>query len=92
MGNPKKRKVEGGRITAKGTQPETARYTPPGTYSQKQISAPWVPVVMFGLLLIGMLLILCNYVGWVPGGTDNIYLLVGLGFILGGIITATQLH
>ena len=47
---------------------------------------------MFGLLLIGMILILCNYVGWVPGGTDNIYLLVGLGFILGGIMTATQLH
>jgi len=32
-----------------------------------------------------------NYVDVVlPGATSNGYLLLGLGFILGGIITATQ--
>ena len=33
----------------------------------------------------GLLLILLNYMGLVPGGeTDNLYLLVGLGAIGGG--------
>ncbi len=92
MGKPPKKRVEGGRVTAKGTQPESTRYTPPGVYSHEKISAPWVPVVMFGLLIVGVVIILANYVGWVPGDTSNWYLLLGLGFVLGGIITATQFH
>ena len=52
----------------------------------------WVPVLMFGLLAVGSLVIIVNYLGLLPGGTDNWYLLAGLGLILGGIITATQLH
>ena len=39
---------------------------------------------------IGILVILLNYVQLLPGATDNLYLLLGLGLILGGIITATQ--
>ena len=48
------------------------------------------------LLLIGvmsispMLIIFFNYVAWLPGGTNNTYLLIGLASILGGIVTATQ--
>jgi|TARA_B100001964_G_scaffold64964_1_gene74065 hypothetical protein len=45
---------------------------------------------MFGLLGLGILIIFFNYVGWMPGGTSNGILLLGLGSILGGIITATQ--
>ena len=52
----------------------------------------WVPVLMFTLLAIGLVVIFCNYLGVLPGGTKNTYLLVGLGSILGGIITATQYH
>ena len=37
-------------------------------------------------------LIFLNYMGVLPGDTKNSYLLVGLGFILGGIVTATQYH
>ncbi|CAB4763347.1 unannotated protein [freshwater metagenome] len=53
-------------------------------------SPMWVPVLMFTLLGIGIIVILLNYVQLLPGATDNWYLLLGLGFILGGIITATQ--
>ena len=53
-------------------------------------SPMWVPVLMFTLLGIGIIVILPNYVQLLPGATDNWYLLLGLGFILGGIITATQ--
>jgi hypothetical protein len=47
---------------------------------------------MFSLLAAGVLIIFFNYVGWLPGGTSNSFLLLGLGSILGGIITATQFH
>ena len=47
---------------------------------------------MFGLLGLGILIIFFNYVGWMPGGTSNGILLLGLGSILGGIITATRYH
>ena len=95
---PPKRKVKGGRVTPKGGQPvpsnrpaPSSRYTPPVPQSQK-VSPPWVPVLMFALLGIGLLIIFLNYLGVLPGDTKNSYLLVGLGFILGGIVTATQYH
>jgi len=94
---PPKRKVKGGRVTPKGgpqparsgRPPASSRYTPPIPQEQK-VSAPWVPVVMFALLGIGLLVIFLNYLGVLPGDTKNSYLLVGLGFILGGIVAATQ--
>ena len=93
---PPKRKVQGGRVTPKGgpsarpARPEaSSRYTPPIPQEYK-VSAPWVPILMFALLGIGLVVIFCNYLGVLPGGTKNSYLLVGLGAILGGIVTATQ--
>lgn len=83
-GNPK--------ATSSRTTPSpTSRYTPPvpGEY---KVSPRWVPILMFSLLGAGMVMIFCNYLGLVPGGTSNWYLLGGLGLILGGIITATQYH
>jgi hypothetical protein len=92
---PPKRKVKGGRVTPKGG-PQAAgrpaastRYTPPVPQEFK-VSPRWVPVLMFALLGIGLLVIFLNYLGILPGGTKNTYLLVGLGAILGGIMTATQ--
>lgn len=92
---PPKRKVHGGRVTPKGgparaQRPEaSSRYTPPIPQEFK-VSPTWVPILMFGLLGLGLAVIFCNYLGVLPGGTKNTYLLVGLGSILGGIVTATQ--
>ena len=94
---PPKRKVKGGRVTPKGgassasaPRPDaSSRYTPPVPKEYK-VSPWWVPVLMFGFLGIGLLVIFLNYLGVLPGDTKNSYLLVGLGFILGGIMTATQ--
>lgn len=95
MSTPPKRKPQGGRVTAKGTQTGASgasRYTAPIPESQKR-SPLWVPILLFSFLGLGALLIILNYTGLVPGGeASNTYLLVGLGLILGGIITATQLH
>lgn len=66
------------------------RYTPPSSHAT--LPSPWwVPAIMFGLLVIGALIIMLNYMGTF-GDPANWRLLVGLGFILGGIITATQLR
>jgi hypothetical protein len=112
MARPVKRKIEGGRTTAKGTTSDkrassthagagaptsSGRYTPPIPREVK-VSPTWVPVLMFVLLGLGMLVILANYVSLIPGiwildeSPNNWYLIIGLTFILGGIVTATQYH
>lgn len=97
---PAKRRIDsGGRVTPKGGPAKTqrtgdatgsSRYTPPTASTLNMPSPTWVPVLMFTLLGLGMLTILLNYVSLLPGAVSNWYLLAGLGFILGGIITATQ--
>lgn len=106
MATPPKKKQTGGRVTPKGTRPDdrartatgegghpgsSTRYTPPVPMSDK-VSPPWVAPTMFGLLGLGALTIIVNYLDLLPGGTNNWYLFLGLGFVLGGIITATKLH
>jgi hypothetical protein len=81
--NPK-----GGRVTPK----QNKRYTPPVPRADK-VSPLWVPIVMFTSLALGMLIILVNYVDLLPGdGPNNYYLLVGLGLITVGFITANRLQ
>jgi len=103
---PPKRKT-GGRTTPKGTKPHdtrsanpthnehgvaaSTRYTPPVPSYVKE-SPRWVPILMFALFIVGALIILLYYVGAVPGGRSNYYLVAGLGFILGGLYTATKYH
>ena len=45
---------------------------------------------MFACLGLGMVIIITNYVDVLPGGTSNWYLLIGLGLITVGFLTATQ--
>lgn len=68
----------------------SSRYTPPSARDLDLPSPMWVPILMFTLFGLGMLVIFLNYVELLPGSVSNWYLLVGLGLILGGIITATQ--
>ncbi len=69
----------------------SARYTPPGgqgAYAQGP-SPWWVPALLFGFLIIGALIIMLNYMG-VFGEAQNLRLVIGLAFILAGILTSTQ--
>lgn len=85
---PAKRRVQGGRVTPKGTR---AGARPDNSMSAGHEPSPtWLAALMFGLLGLGVLIIFFNYVGWMPGGMKNIYLMIGLGSILGGILTATR--
>lgn len=68
----------------------SGRYTPPSSAPGAQLPSPWwVPALMFGLLILGALVIMLNYMG-VFGDAENYRLIIGLALILGGIITATQ--
>jgi hypothetical protein len=99
---PPKRKTGGGRVTPKGTRPgdqkfanpttneagvgRSARYTPPVTAAMKA-PKPWIPYVMVGLFLAGMVIIILRNLVF----TGNTWLtLIGLGAILGGLYTATK--
>jgi len=84
---PAKRAAKGGRTTPKAV--ESGRYTAPIPKSEK-VSPLWVPVLMFTCLGLGMVIIITNYVNVLPGGTSNWYLLIGLGLITVGFLTATQ--
>jgi len=81
---PNKRRTSG-----RTTPPATTRYTPPIPEAVKE-SPRWVPILMFVLLGVGSLVILFYYLGFVPGGRSNWYLLSGLVMVLGGLFTATR--
>ena len=87
---PAKKRVQGGRVTPKGTR--TGAPVDHSMSAGHASSPTWMTVLLFGLLGLGILIIFFNYVGWMPGGTSNGFLMLGLGSILGGIITATQYH
>jgi len=80
-----------GNPTGEGRNSVSGRYTAP-IPPEFKVSPTWVPVLMFTLLGLGALVIFLNYLGLLPGATDNKYLLLGLGLVLGGIITSTQFH
>ena len=79
---------KGGRTTARS---QTGRYTAPIPRTVR-VSPPWVPVVILTLLLLGVIVIVVNYLSVLPGGASNWYLLVGLGLIVAGFVTATGFH
>ena len=91
---------KGSRVTPKGghapvgrpsSATESGRYTPPIPREQK-VSPTWVPVLMFTFLVLGVLVIVLNYVNLLPGDASNGYLLLGLLLITAGFVTATNYH
>jgi hypothetical protein len=64
----------------------SSRYTPP-TPKDFYESPRWVPILMLTLLGIGVLAILSRYLIW---QSTNMPVLVGLGFLLGGLWVATK--
>ncbi len=89
----------GGRVTPKGGPRKSSgkaghgkvddhtssRYTPPIPRSAKA-SPPWWPVLVFGLLGLGMLIIMLDYTGILPGAPNNWLLIPALACITGGLV------
>jgi Cell division protein CrgA len=102
---PRKTKDAPGRVTPKGGPakrggsgagtggPSTSsgRYTAP-IPAEMRSSPRWYPILILALFAIGVVGIMLNYVGLLPGGASNIYLFIGLGFIVAGFVAATRWH
>ena len=99
---PRKTKDAPGRVTPKGgphrrgasaggTPTSSGRYTAP-IPREVRSSPPWVPVLILTFFGLGLLCIVLNYLGILPGGANNVYLFVGLGLIVAGFIAATRYH
>jgi len=70
--------------------PPSGRYTAPKPKTAKE-SPLWVPATMFAALLVGVIVIIANYLQLLPGGkAQNSYLFVGLGLLISGFIFSTQ--
>lgn len=67
-----------------------SRYTPPPP--KKAPPSPiWVPAAIATSMLCGVVVVVVNYLGLLPGtDAQNTYLFLGLGLITGGFLLATQ--
>ena len=52
----------------------------------------WVGALFFTLIGAGVIVIIANYLGVLPGGTNNMFLWIGLGLIAVSFMVATQWH
>ena len=71
MAKPTKRRVQGGRVTPRGTRPENEA-TPRVPVTAEKVSPIWVPVLMIALLALGAIVIVLNYVALLPGGHQQL--------------------
>src|ERR1700722_12627330 len=90
-GGPARRPGSGTGHGGGGSPPASGRYTAP--IPREYRSSPrWVPVLILTFFGLGLVCIVLNYLGLLPGGASNVYLFVGLGFIVAGFIAATRYH
>lgn len=72
-------------------QKRTSRpYVPPPPRRRPKASPSWYGYVVLGLILLGVALIVLNYMDFIPGGTQQHWLWIGLGVIAAGFAAATR--
>ena len=67
------------------------RYTPPIDRSQKS-SPLWFGVLIIAMFALGVLIVILNYAGLLPGGVNNAWLIAAIGAIFVGLLLATRYH
>ena len=82
---------KGSRAGATGRPTQSGRYTPP-IPKERRHSPAWFGVALLAFLVLGLLLIVLNYVGVLPSGTHNYYLIAGIVAIVVGLVMATFYH
>lgn len=66
---------------------------PPKADPAKHKESPvWYVALMFGLMAIGMIVIILNYMGLTPGETSNFWLITGLAGIAVGFGMTLNYH
>jgi hypothetical protein len=87
----KKGRSSGGRTTESGRTTKSTRYTPPVPKNVKT-SPRWMGPVIIGFFLLGVLVVIFNYAGLLPGGVNNLRLVAAIAAIFVGLIMATRYH
>jgi hypothetical protein len=87
----KKGRSSGGRTTAPAQSVQSARYTPPVPKSVKT-SSHWLGITILALFLLGVLVVILDYAGLLPGGVSNLWLVAAIALIFVGLILATRYH
>jgi hypothetical protein len=49
-------------------------------------------LVIIGFFLLGVLVVIFNYAGLLPGGVNNLWLVAAIAAIFVGLIMATRYH
>jgi hypothetical protein len=88
---PAKKGRKGGRTTESPKSAQTRRYTPPIPKKAKT-SPRWMGLAIIALFVLGVLIVILNYAGLLPGGVNNLWLIAAIGAIFAGLITATRYH
>ncbi len=70
---------------------QSNRYTPPIDRSQKS-SPMWFGILIVGMFALGVLVVILNYAGLLPGGVNNAWLIAAIAFIFAGLLLATRYH
>jgi hypothetical protein len=87
----KKGRSSGGRTTAAASKVQGQRYTPPVPKNVKT-SPRWLGILILALFGLGVLVVILNYAGVLPGGVNNLWLIAAIGAIFAGLILATRYH
>ncbi len=75
---------------SKGRSKKGKGYSIAPQQRKKRTASPrWFGPAVLGVMGLGVVVILLNYVGLMPGGTANAWLWVGLGLIGAGFIGTT---
>ena len=70
---------------------QSSRYTPPIDRSSKT-SPRWFGVLILSLFILGVVIVILNYAGLLPGGVNNVWLVAAIGSIFAGLLLATRYH
>jgi hypothetical protein len=70
----------------KGARP----YAAPPPKKRPKASPAWYGYLVLGLILLGVAVIVLNYMDFIPGGTQQHWLWIGLGIIAVGFAAATR--
>lgn len=82
---------QGGKVGRYTAPEESGKYTPPIPKEVRR-SPRWYGPMVLVLLILGVLLILLNYLTVLPGSVSAWYLVAGLVVIFVGFVAATRYH
>ncbi len=87
----KKGRSLGGRTTTAPQATQSGRHTPPVPKNVKT-SPRWLGLLILAMFVLGVLVVILNYAGALPGGVNNLWLVAAIGAIFVGLILATRYH